>query len=203
MSDKVTSPIFRGSFVNAFQAVSYKNGAAKFGVTAIWLPKTFSDEDKKRWKAMCALLNETSLAAFQKTWKELPANYRKGLRRGNEKTDKTTFPDECYFASLTCQTAPGVVGTQRGSDGKLIAFSELNGNTSEIYSGAYYRATVNAYSFTEGSPGVALGLNNLQKVKEGERLDGRTRAQDDFADEETDEGWMDEDESKVEDDEDF
>lgn len=203
MSDKLTTPIFRGSFVNAFKEVSFKGGKPKFGVTGIWLPKLFSDEDKQRWRAMCALLNEQSLSSFKMPWKELPANYRKGLRKWDEKTDRVTFPEGCWFASLTCQQPPGVVGTTRGSDGKLVAFSELNGNTSEIYSGAYYRATVNSYSFTEGSPGVALGLNNLQKVKDGDRLDGRSNAADDFADEETDEAWMDEGESAVDDGLDF
>lgn len=201
MSDKVTTPIFRGSFVNAFQGVSYKSGKPKFGVTAVWLPKLFSDDDKKRWKAMMALLNDRAVAAFQMKWKNLPANYRKGVRNGNEKTNRESFPEGCYFASLTCQQPPGVVGTKRGENGKLVTFSELNGNTNEIYSGAYYRATVNAYDFTEGSPGVALGLNNLQKIKDGDRLDGRTNAHDDFADEETDEAWMDEEESAVDDDE--
>ena len=58
---------------------------------------------------------------------------------------------------------------------------------SEVYSGVYGRASINLYAFnSNGNKGIACGLNNLQKISDGEPLGGKTRAEDDFADEEED-----------------
>ena len=55
---------------------------------------------------------------------------------------------------------------------------------SEVYSGVYGRASINLYAFnSNGNKGIACGLNNLQKISDGEPLGGKTRAEDDFADE--------------------
>ncbi len=53
---------------------------------------------------------------------------------------------------------------------------------SEVYSGVYVRASINFYAFnSNGNKGIACGLNNLQKIKDGESLGGKSRAEDDFA----------------------
>ena len=53
----------------------------------------------------------------------------------------------------------------------------------EVYSGCYCRFSVNFYPFSaSGNNGVAVGLNNVQKVADGERLAGGSRAEDDFND---------------------
>ena len=53
---------------------------------------------------------------------------------------------------------------------------------SEFYAGCWARASVNAYAYDQkGNCGVAFGLNNLQKVADGESFSGRTRPEDDFA----------------------
>lgn len=60
-------------------------------------------------------------------------------------------------------------------------------NTSEIYSGIYGRASINFYAFnTNGNRGIACGLNNIQKLRDGEPLGGKSRAEDDFADDDDD-----------------
>lgn len=46
----------------------------------------------------------------------------------------------------------------------------------------YGRASINFYAFnSNGNKGIACGLNNLQKMKDGEALGGKSRAEDDFA----------------------
>ena len=65
--------------------------------------------------------------------------------------------------------------------------AKLKGNGrsvhSEVYSGVYGRASINFYAFnSNGNKGIACGLNNLQKLRDGEPLGGRSRAEDDFAD---------------------
>ncbi len=62
-------------------------------------------------------------------------------------------------------------------------------DSSEVYSGCYGRVFINFYAFnTAGNKGIACGLNNVQKVDDGEFLGGRTKAEDDFADEFEDDG---------------
>ena len=44
------------------------------------------------------------------------------------------------------------------------------------------RASISFYAFnSNGNKGIACGLNNLQKLRDGEPLGGRTSAEDDFA----------------------
>ena len=52
----------------------------------------------------------------------------------------------------------------------------------EFYSGCYGRASVNFFAFNVGgNKGIACGLNNLQKLEDGERLGGSiSSAEDDF-----------------------
>lgn len=58
---------------------------------------------------------------------------------------------------------------------------------SKVYSGVYGRASINFYAFNfNGNKGIACGLNNLQKIKDGEPLGGKSRAEDDFDDEDDD-----------------
>ena len=48
---------------------------------------------------------------------------------------------------------------------------------SEVYSGVYGRASINFYAYnSNGSRGIACGLNNLQKISDGAPLGGKSRA---------------------------
>ncbi|BFL15915.1 hypothetical protein K190097F3_14160 [Enterocloster clostridioformis] len=56
-----------------------------------------------------------------------------------------------------------------------------------MYSGVYGRASISFYAFnSSGNRGIACSLNNLQKIADGEPLGGKSRAEDDFADDEED-----------------
>ena len=51
----------------------------------------------------------------------------------------------------------------------------------EVYSGCYGRVSLNFYAFnSNGNKGVACGLGNIQKIKDGEPLGSRSSASDDF-----------------------
>ena len=65
---------------------------------------------------------------------------------------------------------------------------------SEVYSGVYARVSISFYAYNvNGSKGIACGLNNIQKVKDGKPFGGRSRAEDDFADADDDDDDGDED----------
>ena len=51
----------------------------------------------------------------------------------------------------------------------------------EVYSGCYARVSIQAFPYSvNGNKGVSFGLRNVQKLRDGEPLGGRTRAEDDF-----------------------
>ena len=55
----------------------------------------------------------------------------------------------------------------------------------------YGRASINFYAFnTNGNKGIACGLNNLQKLRDGEPLGGKYRAEDDFSDDDDDDDFL-------------
>lgn len=194
---KVVTPVFRLSFPQVFEAEGFDGGAKKFSATAVWTPAKFSAKDKKRWKAMRALLDAESMSEFKKKIKDLPDNIRKGIRDGAEKADMEGYGDGTKFATLSSKMRPGVVDADREPIGP-----EHN-NQDEIYPGCYCRATVAVYSYNNKGKGVALGLQNLQKVADGVRLDSRTDAAEDFEDD-IDEQWLednDEDDDLDDDDE--
>lgn len=68
-------------------------------------------------------------------------------------------------------------------------------DSTEVYSGCYARVSINFYAYNvSGNKGIACGLNNVQKLSDGDYLGGRSRAEDDFqvvAEEETDSPFLD------------
>lgn len=84
------------------------------------------------------------------------------------------FGDECkghWVFTASSKIAPQVVDTQVNP---IL-------DQSEIYSGIYGRVSVNFFPyFAAGRKGIGCGLNNVQKLSDGEPLGGRTSAADDF-----------------------
>ena len=59
---------------------------------------------------------------------------------------------------------------------------------SEVYSGCYGRVSLSFFAFnTNGNRGIAVGLNNVQKIRDGESLGGHMSAEAEFAGLEEDE----------------
>lgn len=174
---KLITPVFRVSFPALFEAKAYDGGEPKFGLSAVWDPSKFTDKEKDQYRAILAELDKVSMATFKTAWKDLPANVKRGIRDGAEKADLEGYGPGKRFASITSKMMPGVVD----SDGKT-AIGTAHGNADAIYPGCYARATVTVYAYNNKGKGVALGLQNIQKVADGDRLDSRTDAAEDFAD---------------------
>lgn len=204
------TPVFRGAFTKTVFEPEYfdddKTGDPKYGITAIWNEDKFSPADKKRWAAIKEALDDESMARFKKKVEKLPANFKTGIRDSAEKEGKEGFDPGTVFAGLTTKMRPGVVDLEKRAIAKNEAekekWEEQEKEVSDdvgmdaVYSGAYYRATVVTYSYDNKGKGVALGLMNLQKVADGERIDGRTDASADF-DDELDDAWLEEDEDPL------
>lgn len=184
---KLVTPVFRLSFPNLYKARAASddpNAQPKFGCSAIWTPSKFSESEKAQWRAILTELDAESRRKFRKGWKELPEHIRKGIRDGAAK-DLEGYGEGTRFANLTSKNRPGIVDR----DG-VTKIGPEHDNAELIYPGCFVRATVNVYSYDNKGKGVALGLRNIQKVKDGPRLDNRTDAEDDFEDD-IDSQWLD------------
>jgi hypothetical protein len=179
MVQKLVTPIFRVSFPSVFEAKSFDGGAPKFSVSAIWDPSKFTPAEKKLWAAMLGLADEVSLERFKKKMSDLPSNFKRAIRDGAEKADLAGYGEGKLFANLSSKMRPGLIDRDQAP----IT------NPEDFYPGCYARGTITCYSYDNKGKGVAFGLQNLMKVKDGERLDSRTDAAEDFS--EVDDGDLD------------
>ena len=94
------------------------------------------------------------------------------LRDGDlERPDDPAYAGS-YFVNANATSAPGIVDADRNP---ILT-------RSEVYSGVYGRASISFYAFnSSGNKGIACGLNNLQKIRDGEPLGGKAFAESDFA----------------------
>lgn len=171
---RLLTPPFRVSFPSVFEKASYNNGTPRFSVVGLFYPKKFTDSDKAKWQAMRAKLNEVSIEGFKKPMKELDRGvYKIPFHKGDEK-DYQGYgdPDMIFFTMANSKRRPQIVDT----NGDFIT-SE---NSELFYAGCWARASVNPYWFNNIGKGLAIGLGNLQKIKDDESFEGFTSAEDDF-----------------------
>ena len=163
----VTGMNTRLSYAHLFEPVSINGGAEKYSVSVL-IPKDDKATIEKIEKAVDAVIEE-GIAKFGGK-KPNKGAIKLPLRDGDIERDDEAYKGH-YFVNANSLTAPQVVDTQ------------LNPilDKSEVYSGCYGRVSLSFYAFnSNGNKGVACGLNNVQKVRDGEPLGGRTTAADDF-----------------------
>ena len=168
----ITGKDTRWSYANVWEAKSINGGTPKFSVSLI-IPKT----DKvtvQKIKAAIQAAYEDGQSKLKGNGKSVPALsvIKTPLRDGDtERPDDPAYAG-CYFINANSATAPGIVD----ADCNPIM------TRSEVYSGVYGRASINFYAFnSNGNKGIACGLNNLQKIRDGEPLGGKASAESDFA----------------------
>lgn len=173
----ITGVNTRWSYVNAWEPKSINGGAPKYSVSLI-IPKSDTKTIEKIQAAIQAAYDEGQ-GKLKGNGKSVPALsvLKTPLRDGDaERPDDEAYADS-YFINANSGTAPGSVDADR----QPIL------ERSEVYSGVYGRASINFYAFnSNGNKGIACGLNNLQKIKDGGPLGGKSRAEDDFETEEDD-----------------
>ena len=170
---KIVTGVCRLSYANIWQAKSINGGAPKFS-TSILIPKSDTKTIAKVKAAIQAAYEEGEgkLKGNSKSAPSL-ASLKTPLRDGDtERPDDAAYAGH-WFLNANSNTAPGVVDASR----------EPIYDTSEIYSGVYARVSLAFYAFnSNGNRGIACGLQNIQKVRDGESLGGKTKAEDDFDD---------------------
>ena len=168
----ITGPDTRWSYANVWEAKSINGGTPKFSVSLI-IPKS-DTRTIARIKAAIEAAYREGEAKLKGNGKTVPplSAIKTPLRDGDsERPDDPAYANS-YFINANSSTAPGIVDADR----QPIL------ERSEVYSGVYGRASINFYAFnSNGNRGIACGLNNLQKIRDGEPLGGKSRAEDDFA----------------------
>jgi len=167
---KVVTGLVRLSYANLFVPTSVEEGGDKKYSVSILIPKT----DKETIKKIEAAIEAAKEAGKSKWGGKIPV---KGLKLPLRDGDEDRPDDDAYaghfFINASSKTKPGVV------DKNLQPVLDQD----EVYSGCYGRVSINLYPFdTKGNKGIAAGLNNVQKIKDGEALAGKSKAEDDFAD---------------------
>jgi hypothetical protein len=170
---KIITGVCRLSYANIWQAKSINGGAPKYS-TSVLIPKSDTKTIAKVKAAIQAAYEEGEgkLKGNSKSAPSL-ASLKTPLRDGDtERPDDEAYAGH-WFLNANSNTAPGVVDANR----------EPIYDTSEIYSGVYARVSLTFYAFnSNGNRGIACGLQNIQKVRDGESLGGKSRAEDDFDD---------------------
>lgn len=172
MSTKVVTGKVRFSYVNIFKSRAFQaDQDAKFSICLL-IPK----EDKATLKKIKAAIDEAIQEGISSKWNgKKPANVKLPLRDGDEeRADEAPEYEGMMFLNANSTQKPGIVD------------KDLNEilDPDEVYSGCWGRASINFYPFSvNGNKGIGVGLNNVQKLKDGEHLgSARASAESDFDD---------------------
>lgn len=172
-STKLITTKVRFSYAHVFEPSAVQEGQDKKYSVSIIIDKKDKVLIDKIKKCQDAAIEQGKTAKFGGKTKGLKLPLRDG---DEDRPDDETYTGK-YFINATSKTKPGVVD------------KDLNPimNRDDFYSGCYGRASLNFYPFNQnGNRGVAVGLNNLQKLEDGEPLSGRVSAEVDFTDEDDD-----------------
>lgn len=158
----------RLSYANLWDPKSINGGPAKYSVSVI-IPKSDTKTLDAIRKAVDAAISE----GVGKFGGKVPnrASLKLPLRDGDiDRPDDEAYKNS-YFLNANSNTAPGIV--DRSCEPIL--------DRSEVYSGIYARVSLSFYAFNQsGNRGIACGLQNVQKLSDGEPLGGKPRPEDDF-----------------------
>ncbi len=173
---------------NAINPTKVITDKCRLSYAHIWEPSKMDENSPAKYSA-CIVIRKDDTKTLQKIQKAIdaavqdgikskwkgkkPANLKLPLRDGDEERPDDEAFQGCYFLNANANRRPGVVD---------LALNDIL-DQEEVYSGCYCRFSINFYPFSKsGNNGVAVGLNNIQKVADGERLAGGSRAEDDFGD---------------------
>lgn len=155
-------------YADIFEAKSIQGGKPKYSVSLI-IPKDDTDTLAKIERAIDAVID----AGLGKFGGKRPnkAALKLLLRGGDIERDDDAYAN-AMFVNANSTTPPQVVGPD------LQPIIDPN----EVYSGCYVRVSITFYAFnTNGNRGIACGLGNIQKLRDGEPLVGnRISAESDF-----------------------
>lgn len=177
-STRVTTGKVRFSFVNVFEPRAFGDNTTEKYSVMLMIPKTDIKTLNACNAAIAAAVEKGKSSCFAG---KAPAVIKSTLKDADVDTnrDGEVFGDKWpetkghYIINVSSKTRPQIV------NGELQPIL----NPTEFYSGCYGRASINFFPYNNnGNKGISAGLNNLQKLEDGESLGGITSAEQDFAD---------------------
>ena len=170
MGNLVTGKV-RFSYVNVFEPRVTPNGDEKYSVTLL-IPKSDTVTKQRIDAEINKVLQDNLADVFKGIMPanlKLPTHDGDGVRQSGE-----AYGPECkghWVITANSNNAPEVV------DANCNPIISKN----EFYSGCYGRASLRFYAYNQnGNKGIGCGLGNVQKLEDGQPLDGRTTAAEDF-----------------------
>lgn len=167
LSTKVVTGVVRLSYEHVWEAQSINGGAPKYGGSLL-----IRKGDTETIENINAAVDAAIQQGIGKFGGKIPprASLKLPLRDGDTERDDEAYKG-CYFVNANSTTPPQIV------DRSVQPILDRE----EVYSGCYVRASLNFYAFnSNGNKGIACGLGNIQKVRDGEHLGGKTTAAQDF-----------------------
>lgn len=168
-STKVVTGKVRFCYANVFEPTSMNEGDTPKYNVCILIPKSDTKTLEKINKAIEAAKQAGKSKIADKSGK-IPSTLKTPLRDGDEERGDDEAFEGHYFINANSTRKPSIV------DRDLAPIMDKE----EFYSGCYGRASINFYAYNVNSKGIAAGLNNLQKLEDGEHLAGGSSAEDDF-----------------------
>ena len=156
----------RFSYAHLWEPDSINGSEPKYSVSCI------IDKDDKETIAKIRKAIEVAKDEGKGKWGgKIPANLKTPLRDGDIDRPEDEAYQNSMFLNANSKQAPQIVDRQ----------VQPILDQSEVYSGCYGRVSITFYAYnSNGNKGVAAGLGNVQKLKDGEPLGSRANAKDEF-----------------------
>src|SRR5690606_28313883 len=107
-----------------------------------------------------------------------------GVLRSPFRTDgvaKKGYPEGSTFINARTERKPAVVAPYKDAATGKPAIIPESDVEAMLYAGAVVRVSLTAFGYNAPqNKGVSFALNNIQFIRDGERLDGRMAADDEF-----------------------
>ncbi len=160
-------------------------GKIRMNYTNLFSPKSIETDENPKY-SLSILIPKEDITTIEKIKDSISIAKKKGeaiwgdvvpidlklpLRDGDiERADSKDYEDH-YFINATSKYKPGIV------DKRLNEIKDEK----EIYPGCYGRVSINFYPFSKnGQSGIGCGINNVQKIGDGEIISIGSRPEDDF-----------------------
>lgn len=174
---KVVTGKVRFSFVNVFEPRAFgENQVPKYSVMLL-IPKSDIKTIEK-------INNAIQVAAKNALHTKFGGKAPTILSTTFKDADVDTDQDGEVFKDKWPYTAGHYIINVSSKNQPQVVDKNLNPilNPVELYSGCYGRASINFFAYNNtGKKGVSAGLNNLQKLEDGEPLGNFSTAEQDFA----------------------
>lgn len=166
----VVTGTVRFSYLNVFKPRQIEGSDPKYSACLL-IPKS-DTKTVTAIKNACEAARMASAALFNG---KVPDKLKLPLHDGDgDMPNGGSYGEECHghwVLNCSSRNKPGLVDRYLND---II-------DTTELYSGCYGRADLNFFAFNhQGNRGIGAGLNNLQKIRDGEALGGKSSAKDAF-----------------------